>query len=245
MNDRERDRPGEAAGRKDEGVRPALLIFDCDGVLVDSEPIAMEILIQTIAREGLVIAPAEAHARFLGKSLATMCNILAESYGVALSGTALEQMRLRLYDRFRRELKPIPRLGEALDAIDMPRCVASSSQLERIRLALDVTGLRSRFEPHLFSASMVREGKPAPDLFLHAAAAMGVPPEACIVIEDSPAGVQAAKSAGMRAFAFTGGSHAGAAGLAGLLQEAEPALIFDDMKRLPDLVRQDTARLGP
>ena len=223
MNDRERDRPGEAAGRKDEGVRPALLIFDCDGVLVDSEPIAMEILIQTIAREGFAIAPAEAHARFLGKSLATMCNILAESYGVALSGTALEQMRLRLYDRFRRELKPIPRLGEALD----------------------VTGLRSRFEPHLFSASMVREGKPAPDLFLHAAAAMGVPPEACIVIEDSPAGVQAAKSAGMRAFAFTGGSHVGAAGLAGLLQEAEPALIFDDMKRLPDLVRQDTARLGP
>ena len=108
MNDRERDRPGEAAGRKDEGVRPALLIFDCDGVLVDSEPIAMEILIQTIVREGLVIAPAEAHARFLGKSLATMCNILAESYGVALSGTALEQMRLRLYDRFRRRLQPGP-----------------------------------------------------------------------------------------------------------------------------------------
>ncbi|SDR53614.1 haloacid dehalogenase superfamily, subfamily IA, variant 3 with third motif having DD or ED [Rhizobiales bacterium GAS113] len=222
----------------------SLLIFDCDGVLVDSEPIAMALLIETIAKQGLAITPPEAHARFLGKSLATMCNILAESYGVALSGEALEQMRLRLYDRFRRELKPVPRICEALDAIDMPRCVASSSQLERIRLALDVTGLRSRFEPHLFSASMVKEGKPAPDLFLHAASAMGVDPQACIVIEDSPAGVQAAKRAGMRAFAFTGGSHASAAGLAGLLEEAEPTLIFDDMTQLPDLLRQEAASLG-
>ena len=120
--------------------------------------------------------------------------------------------------------------------IDARRCVASSSQLERIRLSLEITGLRDLFEPHIFSASMVSRGKPAPDLFLHVAREMGVAPENCTVIEDSPAGIAAAKDAGMRVFAFAGGSHAGRAGLLAAFETMQPDRVFDDMRDLPDML---------
>ena len=115
-------------------------------------------------------------------------------------------------------------------------CVASSSQLERIRLCLTKTGLIGYFEPNIFSASMVTNGKPAPDLFLHAARTMGYQPRNCIVIEDSPAGIRAAKAAGMTVLAFTGASHAVASNLRPLLESLKPAAIFDDMAQLPGLI---------
>jgi beta-phosphoglucomutase-like phosphatase (HAD superfamily) len=123
-----------------------------------------------------------------------------------------------------------------LGRLEQPDCVASSSQPERIRLALQVTGLLDHFEPHIFSATMVDRGKPAPDIFLHAAACMGVEPDSALVIEDSPAGVEAARRAGMRAFGFTGGSHVvGTAHGEGLLA-AGAELIFDDMGSLPERI---------
>jgi len=153
-------------------------------------------------------------------------------------------MRFNLYDRFRKELKAIPRVEAVLNAIPVARCVASSSQLERIRLALDVAELRALFEPNIFSASMVQRGKPAPDLFLYAAHAMSVDPERCLVIEDSPAGIAAARSAGMRAFGFVGASHAGPAGLSDALETMGASVVFHDMQQLPQLLQGQFADRG-
>lgn len=219
------------------GPPTSLVIFDCDGVLVDSEPIALRLLLDTLARSGLHLSHAEADALFLGRSLGSMREIVAREYGVTVSDAALEGMRHDLYAAFRAELAPIPHVAETLDALACPFCVASSSQPERIELALRVTGLWSRFEGRAFSATMVAKGKPAPDLFLFAAERLGYPPAACLVVEDSPAGIRAAKAAGMKVVAFTGGSHAASedyrAGVAALAPDA----ITADMRALPALVR--------
>jgi len=145
--------------------------------------------------------------------------------------------------KFREELKPIPGVREMLPKLGLPFCVASSGTLERIRYALDVTGLLGLMEPHLFSAAMVAKGKPAPDLFLHAAASMRAHPRKCLVIEDSPAGVAAARAAGMRVLAFTGGAHAGNPALKARLASSEPDFIFADMLQLPDLIAGLGARV--
>ena len=189
-------------------ARPGLVIFDCDGVLVDSEPISLRLLLSTLAAAGVELTPAEADALFLGRSLATTRAIVARDYGLTVTDAALDAMWRELYDAFRRELQPIPGIAATLDALGVPFCVASSSQPERIELSLTVTGLWPRFEGRVFSSTMVARGKPAPDLFLHAAETLGHAPEACLVVEDSPAGILAAQAAEMRVIAFTGGSHA-------------------------------------
>jgi HAD superfamily hydrolase (TIGR01509 family) len=217
-----------------------LVIFDCDGVLVDSEPLSMRVLLETIAEAGLELDPQAAHDLFLGRSLSAVSALLRETYGIDLSAAALEKMRLRLYEAFRRELKPVPGIAAALGRIAVPCCVASSSQVERIRLSLSLTGLLARFEPNIFSASMVTRGKPAPDLFLHAAERMGVAPSRCLVVEDSPAGVQAALEAGMRVCAFTGGAHADERHRAVLLG-LSPWQMLDDIGKLPDLLERGRA----
>jgi HAD superfamily hydrolase (TIGR01509 family) len=145
-------------------------------------------------------------------------------------------MRLNLFEHFRRELKPIPGIVEALDRLTIPYCVASSSQPERIRISLEVTGLLERFAPNIFSAEMVQHGKPAPDLFLYAAKQMGVEPAACLVVEDSAPGIAAAHSAGMRVLAFLGGSHVRQPGYRERLARLGPEREFDDMRMLPDLI---------
>lgn len=221
------------------GTPTELVIFDCDGVLVDSEPISMAVLVEALAAAGVAMSAADAQARFLGRSLKSMTEILGEEYGLAIDAPFLEAMRQELYARFRRELRPIAGIAETLDGLGIARCVASSSQPERIRLSLSVTGLLTRFEPHIFSATMVAHGKPAPDLFLHAGAAMGVPPDRCLVVEDSPAGIAAAKAAGMRVCAFTGGSHARSPGHRALLSSLAPDMLFDDMRELLQFVRQE------
>jgi HAD superfamily hydrolase (TIGR01509 family) len=213
-----------------------LVIFDCDGVLVDSEPLAMRVLLEGLASAGYRIDEVSAYERFLGRSLATLQTILKNDLGVVLPTDRLEQMRLDLFDLYRRELEPMPGIGEALDRLTVPYCVASSSLPERIRVSLDVTGLLPRFESHLFSAAMVANGKPAPDLFLRAAAEVGVAPAACLVIEDSPPGIEAAHRAGMRVFAFLGASHARRPGYRERLAALQPDLLFDDMRQLPELI---------
>ena len=219
-----------------------LIIFDCDGVLVDSEPLAMRVLLGTLASAGVEIDPASGYRDFLGRSLASVTAQLDAEHGLRLTPQALERLRVELYEVFRRELQPSPWVAETLDALTVPFCVASSSQPERIRLSLEVAGLIDRFEPAIFSASMVARGKPDPDLFLHAAAAMGVKPENCLVIEDSPAGIAAARNAGMRVFAYAGGSHFGLGGLRPEVEALEPDAVFDDMRALPGLVALANAR---
>jgi HAD superfamily hydrolase (TIGR01509 family) len=217
-------------------MKPKLIIFDCDGVLVDSELISAEVCIETLGEAGITIRLEEVYERFLGRSLVLMSSILADTVGKTIGDDALKTMRERLYDRFRRQLKPIPHVADTLDALDIPFCVASSSQPERIRLSLDIAGLKQRFEPNIFSATMVANGKPAPDLFLHAARALNVEPGDCVVIEDSPAGIAAAQAAGMTAFAFVGGGHAEGAGLRARLAPLAPAAMFDDMRELASLL---------
>lgn len=213
-----------------------LVIFDCDGVLVDSEPISIGVLCSVFAAAGHVIDEETAYRLFLGRSMATISKTLAEEFQLTVSQAHLTEIRSSLHARLRSELQPIPGIAEAIDALSMARCVASSSQPERIRLSLEVTGLLDRLEPHIYSATMVENGKPAPDLFLHAAREMGVEPDRCVVVEDSPAGIVAARAAGMRVFGFAGGSHADVGGLHAAFGELRPDLVFDDMRRLPALI---------
>lgn len=218
------------------GRAAGLVVFDCDGVLVDSEPIASRLLIETIATCGLVMSGEEIDARFLGRSLASVRTILAEDFGVELTDAALADMRARLQAAFRAELRPIPHVAETLARLPCAYCVASSSQPERIEVSLTVTGLWPRFAGRAFSATMVARGKPAPDLFLHAAATLGYAPAACWVVEDSPAGIRAAQAAGMRVAAFTGGSHASTEKHRARVAALVPDAIIADMRELPGLL---------
>lgn len=221
------------------GSLPQLVIFDCDGVLVDSEPISIQVLRQMLSAAGLALEESEAYRLFLGRSMASISDTLAGEFGLSVTDAHLEGMRTTLRDRFRQELQPVPGVASVLRYLKdagVATCVASSSLPDRIRLSLSVTGLLDMLEPHIYSSSMVSRGKPAPDLFLHAAREMGVDPSACLVIEDSPAGIAAAQSAGMRVFGFTGGSHAAPGGLAAGLAALSPDLVFDDMAQLPDLI---------
>ncbi|MCO6389624.1 HAD-IA family hydrolase [Aliihoeflea aestuarii] len=217
-------------------MKPDLVIFDCDGVLVDSEPISISVLREMIRTAGHEIGEDVAYERFLGRSMASICAALADDPGIEITADQLGAMRERLNSRFRAELKAIDRVGWALQALPMARCVASSSKPERIALSLTVTGLFPLLDPHIYSATMVQNGKPAPDLFLHAAAQMGFPPEKCLVIEDSSAGVEAAKRAGMRVFAFTGATHARHPAHLERITALEPDLVFDNMADLPGLI---------
>ncbi|MBB3457663.1 HAD superfamily hydrolase (TIGR01509 family) [Rhizobium sp. BK313] len=217
-----------------------LVIFDCDGVLVDSEPLSVSVLIQAMHDVGVDMSEEDIYSRFLGKSLATLVDTLETEFDVFIDQDFLDRIRNDLYDRFRRELKPIDGIAATLDTLTIPRCVASSSQIERIRLSLGVTGLLERLEPNIFSASMVKRGKPAPDLFLYAAKQMQVAPQDCIVVEDSPAGITAARAAGMTVFAFTGGSHAHSPSYRAELERLSPEVVFDAMPDLIHLVRNKT-----
>ena len=215
-----------------------LVIFDCDGVLVDSEPISIAVLREVIAASGHDIDEATAYRLFLGRSMTTIRETLAAHCGLAFDDTHLIEIRRLLFMRFAAELRPIPHIRETLLALRNRRCVASSSKPERIRFSLRATGLLDLLEPSIYSATMVRRGKPAPDLFLHAARAMAAEPSACIVVEDSPAGIEAAKAAGMRVLAFGGGAHAAPGALHEAFRALKPDAVFDDMRQLPSMVAE-------
>lgn len=236
------ERKGEAAQSMADRANGRLIIFDCDGVLVDSEPISFAVLREMLAEHGLSFSESWAYENFLGKSMAAITAIMARDHDIRLDDAALTTMRQQLYARFEAELEAVPGVATLLADFPYAHCVASSSQMERIRLCLRRTRLIDYFEPDIFSASMVTHGKPAPDLFLHAARAMGYAPQDCIVIEDSPAGITAAKAAGMTAFAFTGASHAEVSNLRSVVERLQPDVIFDDMARLPELIAATDAR---
>ncbi|MFC4175380.1 HAD family hydrolase [Microvirga sp. GCM10011540] len=185
-----------------------LLIFDCDGVLVDSEPLSCRVDAEVLTGLGIPYTADEIAGAFVGVSQKDMIARIEAERGCRLPEDLAERINRALFARFETDLKPIPCVRDAILALPYPRCVASSSVPERIALSLRVTGLADLFA-HVFSAVEVPRGKPAPDLFLHAASRMGYQPAECLVVEDSLAGVQAARAAGMRVIGFTGGGHCG------------------------------------
>lgn len=216
-----------------------LVIFDCDGVLVDSEPIALSVLGEMLAGQDVALSGAEIADRFLGRSLGAVAATVRQDFGVRLPEDFPAMIRRRLFARYERELRPMPGIHTALEGLaarGIATCVASSSLPERIEKSLSVTGLSDAFGPRVFSASMVKAGKPAPDLFLHAARRCGFSSANCIVVEDSPAGIEAARAAGMRVLAFGGGGHAQTPAFRQKIAALKPDAWFDAMADLLQFV---------
>ncbi|HTR12359.1 MAG TPA: FGGY family pentulose kinase [Roseiarcus sp.] len=224
---------------------PELVIFDCDGVLVDSEPIALAVIRRTLREAGVALSGAEVRKRFLGVSQDAVLKRIEAEFGAPLSAGFSDAVTREILSAFERELKGVAGVREAVEALSARVCVASSSSLERVRLSLRVAGYESLFAANLFSASLVASGKPRPDLFLFAARKMGAAPENCLVIEDSVAGVAAARAAGMTVFGFTGGGHFSAPEQAAELTAAGAELIFDHMAELPEILSQREAPADP
>ena len=185
-----------------------LAIFDCDGVLVDSEVLVVESEEEALNRAGIPASFAYIVDNYVGLSYDDVAQKVETDFGAALPPGFFDEVQRTALARFAEHLKPVQGLPELLDEFHGPRCVASSSALSRVRFSLGVTGLSHHFEPeHVFSAEMVPNGKPAPDLFLHAAEQLGTDPSQCIVVEDSPHGVAAAVAAEMTCIGFVAGGH--------------------------------------
>lgn len=183
------------------------MILDCDGVLVDSEVISTHTLLDTLVAQGLDIDIEHVREHYLGRSTAAVASDYLRLTGRELPTTFDADFLARLVVAYRGELKAMSGVRELIAAIPCPYCMATSSSVDRAMVSLEITGLLPLFDGRIFSASMVPHGKPAPDLFLHAAGAMDTEPRRCLVIEDSEVGLQAARNAGMRAWRFVGGSH--------------------------------------
>ena len=187
-------------------MRPHLIIFDCDGVLVDSEVLSCRCLCEALAGCGIEVGLEETLDLFLGRSL----DAVLEHYqglGRSIPRQFPAELRAKVQETFRAALCPIEGIGSVLEGLKIPHCVASSSALDRVSLSLSLTGLARHFGDRLYTAQMVDRGKPAPDLFLYAARRMQADPARTLVIEDSVSGVRAAKAAGMAVWGFVGGSH--------------------------------------
>jgi HAD superfamily hydrolase (TIGR01509 family) len=210
--------------------QPELVIFDCDGVLVDSERIAVQVDRAVLAGLGWPLSEAEIIDRFMGRSHGHFVTEVEAHVGRTLPDGWDGQFEHLYLEALEADLRPVDGIIEALDQIELPTCVASSGSHERIRLTLGITGLWDRFAGRIFSGDDVTEGKPAPDLFLHAAERMGAAPSGCVVVEDSRHGVRAARRAGMPVFGYAGGLTSADR----LTQEG--AVVFDDMRALPGLL---------
>ena len=179
-----------------------LVVFDCDGVLVDSERLAHEVLVEMLAEQGLVVSLEAALARFIGLGDQATVDAAAEWLGRAPPPEFLERYLARTHAAFPGRLRAIPGVAEVLDWLPVRACVASNGSPEKMQLSLGLTGLLPRLQGHVYSAWQVPRPKPFPDLHQFAAASEGVDPARCVVIEDSPAGTRAARAAGMRVFGF-------------------------------------------
>lgn len=213
-----------------------LVIFDCDGVLVDSERPANRLLTRYLNDHGVAIDVEETEATFVGLSLTTCAEMVLEQYGVRMPDSFVDDIRTGTAEVLAREVQAIPGVRNAVERIAIPTCVASSGEVSKMTLTLGTTGIIDLFAGRLYSATMVKRGKPAPDLFLHAAHEMKVHPHACVVVEDSPFGLQAARAAGMRALGFTGGSHRDHHRDRQMLLDAGADGVFQHMDDLPGLV---------
>lgn len=218
-----------------------LVIFDCDGVLIDSEIISARMLVAELARLGVAIDLDYVASHFLGRSYPVVVDQIRREFGLTLPPGFEDTYRTALLAAFEAELRPMQGAAKTLAALAVPWCVATSSSPRRAAQSLRLTGFGHLVGPRLFTASQVARGKPAPDLFLHAAATMGAAPTRTLVIEDSEMGLRAARAAGMIAWRFTGGSH-----LAGRVLDEPPdaapqarfASFAEFFQIAPDLRRQ-------
>jgi HAD superfamily hydrolase (TIGR01509 family) len=218
---------------------PRLVIFDCDGVLIDSEIIAARAQSRALAAHGIAITPEEAARRFAGIPDADMWRTLQQENERSLPDGFARQYADRLEATFRQELRALPGAAETLAALrerGTQVCVASSSMPAKLEAALKMVGLWDAFAPHVFSTAQVAHGKPAPDIFLYAARQMRAAILDCVVVEDSVPGVRAARAARMRAIGFVGASHNGPDQRQRLLDEGASEVI-DDLRRLPEILR--------
>jgi HAD superfamily hydrolase (TIGR01509 family) len=207
------------------------VIFDCDGVLVDTELISNSVLAGLLTDAGLPTTFEQCMDIYKGRSMVSVMELATQRHGAPLPADIPDRYYAAIKVAFARELQAVPGVVAALDRIALPACVASSGPHHKMAVTLRHTGLWDRFEGRIFSASEVSVGKPAPDLFLHAAQRMGFDPAATAVVEDSVPGIEAARAAGMRALAFARGNDADAEALAAA--GGEP---FHDMAELPDLL---------
>ncbi len=186
-----------------------LNLFDCDGVLIDSEIIAAEVDAEHLAKAGLEITAEEIMHRFAGSTIIAIKEAAEQELGRKLPDDFVEVQRAELDQRLAEEVDPMEGIHDMLDVLEGPRCVCSNSSANRLKLTLERTQLYSRFEPNIFSAQEVgtREAKPLPNVYLYGAKQFGADPAECVVLEDSAVGVTAAKAAGMRVVGFTGAGH--------------------------------------
>ena len=212
-----------------------MIIFDCNGVLVDGEVIAASVAADEFTRAGVPMSPQLVGHFFTGRRAVDMIAAVETAAGCKLPADFGVNLTAATLRRFRAELRTTPHADYALTWLRGPKCVASSATSDRIHAILEMTELLRFFEPNVFSGSDVERGKPAPDLFLHAAAKMNVQPKDCIVVEDSPVGVQAAVAAGMTAIGFVGGAHSGPQ-LASSLQTAGARTVIADLRMLKSTV---------
>jgi HAD superfamily hydrolase (TIGR01509 family) len=212
-----------------------LIIFDCDGVLIDSEIIVCRLVSEVLTDLGYPITLEGVIERFAGRPQREMVADIEADWGRSLPDSFFAECKLRTAEAYRTELRPIDGVRQVLDAIDIPVCVASSAYPEKLRLGLQSTGLYDKLAPNLISASFVARGKPDPDVFAYAAGWMRRPVTECVVVEDSIPGVQAGRRAGMRVIGFTGGSHC-PPGHAERLIEAGAETVLAHMQDLPTLV---------
>ena len=187
-----------------------LVIFDCDGVLIDSEIISARMLVAELSRLGLSIDLAYVERNFLGRSYPVVMETIRREFGLDLPADFEAQYREALLAAFQTELKVVPHVHDVLANIGVPYCVATSSSPRRVELSLALVGLSTLIGDKVFTSTLVKRGKPAPDLFLYAAEKMGARPERTLVIEDSLTGIRAGLAAGMTVWRFVGGSHLGA-----------------------------------
>lgn len=207
-----------------------LVIFDCDGVLIDSERLAVRVDVVMFRELGWPISEAEVVEHFVGRSDRDTQAAIEAHLGRALPDDWHERFKPLYEAMFAAELTPVDGVLEALDRITLPSCVASSGTHEYLRHMLELAGLYDRFAGRIFSADDVAQGKPAPDIFLHAAAQMSADPARCAAVEDSRSGVQAARAAGMRVLAYAGGLTPAE------LLEGPRTVVFDEMRDLPSLL---------
>jgi HAD superfamily hydrolase (TIGR01509 family) len=218
--------------------RFALVIFDCDGVLVDSEPITNRVFTKMLNELGVEVSREEAFEKFVGRSLAQCLEMIAGLLGREVPADFVRQYHQRSATALKAELKAVPGVEAALDAIQLPYCVASNGSREKMQTTLGITGLLPKFEDKLFSVSEVARGKPFPDVFLYAAGKSGVAPSDCVVIEDTPTGVSAGVAAGMTVYGYCAHTPAHrliAAGAHGT---------FGRMSDLPELLLDAAAHRG-
>ena len=185
-----------------------LIIFDFDGVLVDSETMGCRIWSEVFAKHGMTVSAQEIMEKYTGKTGTLICSLIEQEYGYHIPDGFLDEVNETTESVMARELKTVPGVIETLPLLPIPMCIASGSRPKRLNLCLDVTDLRRFFPANtVFSSHFVKNGKPAPDLFFYAAEQMKVDPQKCLVIEDSTSGIIGAKAAGMKVFGFLGGSH--------------------------------------